>query len=91
MNWSEILLSATAIYLSLTTGQNKIILGLPMMCRLGSVSLTIPSNVMNVLPLNVNVESNNSINNLIMQVSKEILEIKKHEKYRSELIRRELG
>lgn len=47
-----------------------------MMCRLGSVSLTIPSNVMNVLPLNVNVESNNSINNLIMQVSKEILEIK---------------
>lgn len=91
INWSEILLSATAIYLSLTTGQNKIILGLPMMCRLGSVSLTIPSNVMNVLPLNVNVESNNSINNLIMQVSKEILEIKKHEKYRSELIRRELG
>ncbi|WHT91495.1 amino acid adenylation domain-containing protein [Bacillus cereus] len=91
VNWSEILLSATAIYLSLTTGQNKITLGLPMMCRLGSVSLTIPSNVMNVLPLIVNVESNNSINNLIMQVSKEILEIKKHEKYRSELIRRELG
>ncbi len=91
INWSEILLSAIAIYLSSTTGQNKIILGLPMMCRLGSVSLTIPSNVMNVLPLNVNVESNNSINNLIMQVSKEILEIKKHEKYRSELIRRELG
>lgn len=54
------------------TGANDIVLGLPMMGRLGSASIYTPSMVMNLVPLRLTVTPNITLAELLQQVSKEI-------------------
>ncbi|OAB38471.1 amino acid adenylation domain-containing protein [Paenibacillus glacialis] len=89
-SWPEIVMVATAIYVHRLTGASEVILGLPMMCRLGSASLRIPGMVMNLLPLRVVVRPEMSLSELIQQVIKEIGEIKRHQGYRQQDLRRDL-
>lgn len=50
-NWHEAVTAALAVYVHRMTNAGDIVLGLPMMGRIGSISLNIPSMVMNLLPL----------------------------------------
>lgn len=72
------------------TGENDIVLGLPMMGRLGSVSIHTPSMVMNLVPLRITVTPNITLAELLQQVSKEIRDVRHHHKYRHEELRRDL-
>ncbi|PGV75242.1 non-ribosomal peptide synthetase [Bacillus cereus] len=90
VNWADIFIAATGAYLHRITDSKEVVLGLPVMCRLGSKSLRIPGMMMNLLPLRLSIDSQMSLLDIAKQVSTKINEIKKHQRYRSEQIRRDL-
>ncbi|CAG7594895.1 Dimodular nonribosomal peptide synthase [Paenibacillus solanacearum] len=88
--WSEVVLAAVASYVHRLTGAEDVILGLPMMSRLGSVSLNTPGMVMNIVPLRLHVRPAQKLSELVRQIAREIREVRKHQSYRHEELRREL-
>ncbi|MFB7933900.1 amino acid adenylation domain-containing protein [Streptomyces sp. NPDC056039] len=91
ITWSEILLAVTAAHLHHTTGAGEIVLSLPAMGRLGSVSLRVPCMVRNILPLRVTVTASDSLRDLAARVSAELRTGLPHQRYRYEHLRRDLG
>ncbi|MFA1715095.1 amino acid adenylation domain-containing protein [Peribacillus frigoritolerans] len=89
-SWHEVVIAVTAVYVNRLTGSEDVILSLPMMGRLGSSSLNIPSMVMNLLPLRLSVKPEMSFQELVKQVSKEVRTIRRHQNYRHEELRRDL-
>ncbi|MDI3385098.1 amino acid adenylation domain-containing protein [Streptomyces sp. B-S-A8] len=89
--WPEVLIAAQALYLSRATHTEEVVLGLPMMGRMGSAALRIPGMVMNVLPLRLTVAPHATFAELTRQVVLGIRAARKHQRYRYEEIRRDLG
>ncbi|MFF8732443.1 amino acid adenylation domain-containing protein [Streptomyces sp. NPDC015171] len=90
VTWSEVLLAATAAHLHRLTGAPEIVLSLPAMGRLGSVSLRVPAMVRNILPLRVAVFADDSLRDLAARVSRELRAGLPHQRYRYEQLRRDL-
>lgn len=89
-SWHEVMIAVSAVYVHRMTGSEDVVLGLPMMGRIGSASLNVPAMVMNLLPLRLTVSSSMSFSELIQQISREIRSIRRHHKYRHEELRRDL-
>ncbi|MCY7981621.1 non-ribosomal peptide synthetase DhbF [Bacillus inaquosorum] len=89
-SWHEVVIAVSAVYVHRMTGSEDVVLGLPMMGRIGSASLNVPAMVMNLLPLRLSVSSSMSFSELIQQISREIHSIRRHHKYRHEELRRDL-
>ncbi|MFJ9817780.1 amino acid adenylation domain-containing protein [Streptomyces sp. NPDC101151] len=88
--WSEVLLAVTVAHLHRVTGTPEIVLSLPAMGRLGSVSLRVPAMVRNILPLRVAVSAEDSLRDLVARVSRELRTGLPHQRYRYEQLRRDL-
>ncbi|GAA3486658.1 amino acid adenylation domain-containing protein [Streptomyces cremeus] len=89
--WPEVLIAAQALYVSRATHTEEVVLGLPMMGRMGSVALRVPGMVMNVLPLRLAVTPSATFAELTRQVVLGIRAARRHQRYRYEDIRRDLG
>ncbi|ARV46721.1 non-ribosomal peptide synthetase [Bacillus subtilis] len=89
-SWHEVVIAVSAVYVHRMTGSEDVVLGLPMMGRIGSASLNVPAMVMNLLPLRLSVSSSMSFSELIQQIPREIRSIRRHHKYRHEELRRDL-
>ncbi|MFD7817403.1 amino acid adenylation domain-containing protein [Streptomyces sp. NPDC059785] len=89
--WPDVLIAAQALYTSRATDRCDVVLGLPMMGRMGSVALRVPGMVMNVLPLRLTVTPEATFAELVRQVVLGIRRIRRHQRYRYEDIRRDLG
>ncbi|MFJ8537008.1 amino acid adenylation domain-containing protein [Streptomyces sp. NPDC093591] len=89
--WPDVLIAAQALYTSRASDRSDVVLGLPMMGRMGSVALRVPGMVMNVLPLRLTVSPEASFAELVRQVVLGIREVRRHQRYRYEDIRRDLG
>ncbi|MGY1433896.1 non-ribosomal peptide synthetase [Streptomyces reniochalinae] len=89
--WPDLLIAAQALYVSRACGRDDVVLGLPMMGRMGSVALRVPGMVMNVLPLRLTVRPQDSFADLVRQVVLGVREVRRHQRYRYEDIRRDLG
>jgi enterobactin synthetase component F len=89
--WPDVLIAAQALYVSRATARTDVVLGLPMMGRLGSVALRVPAMVMNVLPLRLTVTPGATFAELVRQVVLGVRELRRHQRYRYEDIRRDLG
>ncbi|MEU7202334.1 amino acid adenylation domain-containing protein [Streptomyces sp. NPDC045470] len=89
--WPDVLIAAQALYLSRATGAEEVVLGLPMMGRMGSVALRVPGMVMNVLPLRLTAGPRATFAELTRQVVLGIRAARRHQRYRYEDIRRDLG
>lgn len=89
-SWPDAIAAAAALYVHRITGAEEVVLGLPVMCRLGSSSIRIPGMVMNLLPLRVRVRPDMTLIDLLRQVARENREIKRHQRYRHQDIRRDL-
>ncbi|UHC63916.1 non-ribosomal peptide synthetase [Bacillus sp. FCW2] len=89
-NWHEAVTAAAAVYVHRMTNAGDIVIGLPMMGRIGSISLNIPSMVMNLLPLRLSLRPDMNFHEAVSQVAKEIRNIRRHQKYRHEDMRRDL-
>ena len=89
--WPDVLIAAQALYTSRATATSDVVLGLPMMGRMGSVALRVPGMVMNVLPLRLSVTPEATFAELVRQVVLAVREVRRHQRYRYEDIRRDLG
>lgn len=89
-SWPDVIAAATALYVHRVTGANDVVLGLPMMNRLGSASIRVPGMVMNILPLRVRVTPDMSLIELLQQIAQEVRHIKRHQRFRHHDIRRDL-
>nr|ATY72525.1 non-ribosomal peptide synthetase [Streptomyces thioluteus] len=90
VTWSDVLVAATAGYIHRVSGARDVVLSLPAMGRLGSVSLKVPSMVRNVLALRVAVEDGDGLRDLALRVSGELRAGLPHQRYRYEQVRRDL-
>ncbi|MFF3371664.1 thioester reductase domain-containing protein [Streptomyces sp. NPDC002680] len=90
VTWSEVLLAVTVAQLHHATGAPEIVLGLPTMGRLGSVSLRVPCTVRNIVPLRVPVSGEDTLRGLAARISRELRAGLPHQRYRYEQLRRDL-
>jgi enterobactin synthetase component F len=89
--WPDVLIAAQALYTSRASARSDVALGLPLMGRMGSASLRVPGMVMNVLPLRLTVTPEATFAEPVRQVVLGIREARRHQRYRYEDIRRDLG
>lgn len=89
--WPDVLIAVQALYTARATARTDVVLGLPMMGRLGSAALRVPGMVMNVLPLRLSVSPEATFAELLRQVVLGLREVRRHQRYRYEDIRRDLG
>ncbi|GAA2355137.1 non-ribosomal peptide synthetase DhbF [Saccharopolyspora halophila] len=88
--WSDALIAAFGAYLHRMTGADDVVLGLPVMGRMGSTALRVPGTVVNVLPLRLHVTGSTTRAELIRQTAEAVRDLRKHQRYRSEQLRRDL-
>ncbi|MFD2474610.1 amino acid adenylation domain-containing protein [Amycolatopsis silviterrae] len=88
--WTEVVIAATALYLHRVSGAPEIVLGLPVMGRLGPAA-RIPATTVNVLPLRVPVVPSDTVAELVAAVAAELKTTRPHHRYRGEDVRRDLG
>lgn len=88
-HWVPVLIAAFAIFLSRTTNQQRVVLGIPFLNRLGTVAAKVPSTMANVLPLHIHIKPSESIGDIIGKVSDELSQMRLHQRYRAEDVRRD--
>ncbi|MFC8455869.1 amino acid adenylation domain-containing protein, partial [Streptomyces sp. NPDC057242] len=89
--WADAVTAAFAAFLHRSTGERDVLLSLPAMARLGSASLSVPAMVVNVLPLRVSVRPDLPLAELVAEVAAGVRDLRRHQRYRAEDIRRDLG
>ena len=90
VNWVQAVMAAMAIYMHHMKGVSEVILGLPVLGRFGSVVRRIPSMMSNVVPLRLALQSGMRMSDLVRQVSREVRQVLRHQRYRGEDLRRDL-
>ncbi|ATU97751.1 amonabactin biosynthesis non-ribosomal peptide synthetase AmoF [Aeromonas salmonicida] len=91
LGWPDLLLAGLSTQLSLASGQQQTLLGLMMMNRIGSASLTVPCMQMNITPLALALGEELDLAGAAGAVAKAKRGVRKHQHYRYELLRRDLG
>ncbi|MFF8831197.1 amino acid adenylation domain-containing protein [Streptomyces sp. NPDC015131] len=90
-SWADVVTAAFAAFLHRSTGSRDVLLSLPAMARLGSAALRVPAMVVNVLPLRVPVHPGQTLAALTADVAGRVRDLRRHQRYRAEDIRRDLG
>ncbi|MCD9141039.1 amino acid adenylation domain-containing protein [Streptomyces albireticuli] len=89
--WAELLIAATAGYVHRVTGTHEVVLGLPLMNRRGPAALRTPAMTVNVMPLRVTVRPQDTGAELLRRVVLAVRAVRRHQRYRLEDLRRDLG
>jgi nonribosomal peptide synthetase DhbF len=88
---APLLIGAVASYLHRLTGAQDLVLGLAVTGRIKAPSRRVPGMVANVLPLRLTVRPQMSLSELAQRVGQEIFRALRHQRYRLEDMRRDLG
>ncbi|MGW0697975.1 amino acid adenylation domain-containing protein [Streptomyces sp. NPDC002867] len=88
---SRILLSAVAAYLHRTTGEQDLVLGLPVTTRQDPATRHVPGMVSNILPLRLTVRPDMTGVQLVAAVGTAVAETVTHSRHRAEDLARDLG
>ncbi|MFJ4527361.1 amino acid adenylation domain-containing protein [Streptomyces nigrescens] len=89
--WTRLFTAATALYLHAVTGSRDVVLSLPVAGRPAGLTRTVPAMSANVLPLRLHVDPAAPLGALLDQVADELRLVRRHQRYRGEHLRRELG
>ncbi len=89
--WPDVLTALTAAYCGRMAESEEAVIGVPYMGRLGSVSARVPMIIMNVLPLRVECTETDKICEFLYKITRSLLQGRRHGRYRSEQMRRDLG
>ncbi|MEU1674722.1 amino acid adenylation domain-containing protein [Streptomyces roseifaciens] len=89
--WTRLLTAATAVFLHAVTGNRDVVLSLPVAGRPAELARTVPAMSANVLPLRLHVDPAAPFGALLDQVADELRLVRRHQRYRGEHLRRELG
>jgi nonribosomal peptide synthetase DhbF len=87
---NELLLAAVAAYLHRVTSAEELVLGVPTMNRLGSAALRTPGTASNILPLRLALTAETTAGELVAAVAAGLRDLRLHQQYRGEDLRREL-
>ncbi|MEU7423417.1 amino acid adenylation domain-containing protein [Streptomyces sp. NPDC040750] len=88
---TDLLTTAVAAYLHRMTGADDLVLGMATMSRLGSAALRTPGTASDVLPLRVAAAPETPVADFARAVAAELAALRRHQRYRGEFIRRDLG
>ncbi|MEU0337023.1 amino acid adenylation domain-containing protein [Streptomyces sp. NPDC006193] len=88
---TDLLTAAVAVYLHRMTGADDLVLGMATMSRLGSAALRTPGTASDVLPLRVAADPGTAVADLVRAVAHEVRQLRRHQQYRGESIRRDLN
>ncbi|MFJ5778938.1 amino acid adenylation domain-containing protein [Streptomyces sp. NPDC093094] len=88
---SRVLLAAVAAYLHRVTGEQDLVLGLPVAARRDAVSAVVPGMVSNVVPLRLTVRPATLVSDLVTQVRDAVAEAVEHSRHRAEDLAKDLG
>ncbi|MCX4985262.1 non-ribosomal peptide synthetase [Streptomyces sp. NBC_00572] len=88
---SRLLLAAVAAHLHRVSGEQDLVLGLPIAAREDEVSATVPGMVSNIVPLRLAVHPGTTGAALVAQVRDTVAAAVAHGRYRAEDLARELG
>ncbi|WP_197526003.1 enterobactin synthase subunit F [Gemmatimonas aurantiaca] len=88
--WPDVLVTLVAAYLTRHTGSEEIVIGVPYMGRLGTPAARVPTMTMNVLPMRLVIDESQEMRALVADVSDRLRMARKHGRYRSEQLRRDL-
>ncbi|WP_415394450.1 condensation domain-containing protein (plasmid) [Rhodococcus globerulus] len=91
VTWPEVILASVAVHLSRYTDSDTVVLGVPVMNRLGEVAFDIPCNHLNAIALPVQLMAEDTISVLVQRISRFLRESRPHQRYRYEHLRRDLG
>ncbi|WP_163830678.1 non-ribosomal peptide synthetase [Spartinivicinus ruber] len=92
VSWADLLMAAFAVLINRHTHQSAdIVLGLPVMNRLGSASLRVPCMQMNIIPIRLTIHKDDTFIDVINLVKEEVRLTKRHQKYRYEDMKRDLN
>lgn len=90
-SWPDILTSLVAAYVQRHTGQDTSIIGVPWMGRMGNASARSVATIMNVAPLSLHIDQRQPLNTLFQTCARQLRSARRHGRYRSEQLRRDLG
>ncbi|MGW2786856.1 amino acid adenylation domain-containing protein, partial [Streptomyces populi] len=93
VRWSRLVVAATALYAHRLTGDQDVVLALPVTARRGADrDLTaVPGTMSNVVPLRLTVRPDMPWRELVDRAAREVETAVAHERYRSEDLLRDLG
>ncbi|MGK5730539.1 amino acid adenylation domain-containing protein [Streptomyces sp. URMC 124] len=89
--WAEAATAAVAAYLHRMTGTTDAVLGMHFMARSAPGTMRVPGMAVNVLPVRLAVEGSDTLPDLIRRAAGELKDARRHQHYRGEDIRRDLG
>ncbi len=90
LSWPDMLTALTAAYVRRFSGAEEAIIGAPHMGRMGSASARVPAMVMNVLPVRLSPNEDAPLDQVMIETSKALIRARRHGRYRSEQLRRDL-
>ncbi|MDO5057391.1 MAG: amino acid adenylation domain-containing protein [Lautropia sp.] len=90
-SWPDILTLLVAAYVQRHTGQQTVVLGVPWMGRLGNAAARSVATVMNIVPLALDIDQDRPLDELLADCSRQLRQARRHGRYRSEQMRRDLG
>ncbi|WP_192458745.1 amino acid adenylation domain-containing protein [Musicola keenii] len=88
---AEIAMAALAVYLHRMSGESRLSLGFPFMRRMGSAALCATGPVVNVLPLQLELRPDMTLETVTQALCREIRTVRRHQRYEAEQLRRDLG
>lgn len=91
VSWPDVLTLLTASYLSRVSGDGAQVFGLPFMARMGTAAAMVPCTWMNVLPFRFDTDQDAPLDESLKQGAAEMAQLRRHGRYRSEQLRRDLG
>ncbi|MFG3549104.1 condensation domain-containing protein, partial [Streptomyces sp. NPDC047725] len=91
LSWSDAIVAAAAVYTQALTGADDLTLGIPVAARVTADERDTPGMVSNVLPLRVSLRPGTTLGQLIGEVARSMRGLLRHQRYRVEDIRRDLG
>lgn len=89
--WPDLLTALIAAYVSRHVNETDVTVGMAAMGRLGTPAARVPAMVMNILPLRVQVDEDRPLTDWLRETSATFRRARRHGRYRSEQLRRELN
>ncbi|ABC30550.1 Non-ribosomal peptide synthetase modules and related protein [Hahella chejuensis KCTC 2396] len=90
-NPNEIAMAGVFAYLRRMTGNTRIVVGMPFMRRMGSAALNASGPVVNVLPVQLDMEGAPDIDSLARRLTSELARIRRRQRYDAEQLQRDVG
>lgn len=91
LSWADLLTALAGAYVARHVRRNEIAIGVPFMGRFGSPAARVPTMLMNILPLRLEVDEEGELVQWLAQAAGRMARDRRHGRHRSEQMRRDLG